>query len=75
MQSTRLKELLNLSAEARADLAMALWESLEDSEKAEELSLSQEQRDELNRRLEEYLADPDSAVPWEEVKRRLKGGA
>ena len=72
MKSTRLEELLNLPAEIRADLAMALWESLEDSQKAEELSLTQAERDELDRRLAEHMGDPDSSIPWEDVQRRLQ---
>ncbi|MBI3941200.1 MAG: addiction module protein [Acidobacteria bacterium] len=74
MSPTRLEDLLNLSAGTRADLAMALWESLDDTQKAEELTLTQAQREELERRLAEHEAAPETAVPWEEVRRRLKSG-
>jgi len=72
MGTTNLDELLNLPAEARADLAMALWESLDEVQKGEELALSIEQKEELEKRLAEHEADPTSAIPWEEVKKRLK---
>ena len=72
MGTTKLDELLNLPAEARADLAMALWESLDEAQKGEELALSIEQKEELEKRLAEHEADPTSAIPWEEVKKRLK---
>jgi putative addiction module component (TIGR02574 family) len=54
---------------------MALWESLSDEEREAELVLTSEQEAELDRRLAEHLANPDSAIPWEEVRRRLASGA
>jgi putative addiction module component (TIGR02574 family) len=74
MPTTLLKELLNLPAGARADLAMALWDSLDETQKAEELTLTQAQREEIERRLAEHEAHPESAIPWEEVRKRLKSG-
>jgi putative addiction module component (TIGR02574 family) len=63
--------LLKLSANERADLALALWESLADAEREAEFTLSAEQEAELDRRWAEHLRDPSSAVPWEEVRRKL----
>ena len=70
-----LTKLLELPATERVDLAMALWESLTPAEQAAEFGLTAEQRAELDRRLAEHLADPASAVPWEEVRRKLLRGA
>jgi putative addiction module component (TIGR02574 family) len=39
---------------------------------AEELPLTEEQRQLIDRRLEEHRLDPDSAIPWEEVKARIE---
>jgi putative addiction module component (TIGR02574 family) len=50
---------------------MALWESLTDEERAAELELNSEQRAELDRRWEEHLENPESAIPWEDVRRKL----
>ena len=74
MQNT-LSELLKLPPGERAERAMALWESLSDREREAELALTPDQEAELDRRLAEHLADPGSAIPWEEVRRRLLGGA
>lgn len=54
---------------------MALWESLTDTEREAELALTPEQQAELDRRLAEHVANPDSAIPWEEVRLKLAGGA
>lgn len=75
MMTNTLSELLKLPSRERAELAMALWESLSDSEREAELALTPEQAAELDRRLAEHLANPGSAIPWEEVRRKLLGGA
>lgn len=69
-----LSELLKLSASERAEIAMALWESLTDAEREAELALTPEQEAELDRRLAEHIANPGSAIPWDEVRRKLAGG-
>ena len=70
-----LMKLLTLPATERVDLAMALWEGLTPAEQEAEFELTPEQRAELDRRLAEHIADPASAVPWEEVRRKLLRGA
>jgi putative addiction module component (TIGR02574 family) len=67
MASRTLDDLLKLPPSERADLALALWESLSDADRAAEVALSPKQESELDRRLAEHTADPTSAVPWEEV--------
>ena len=52
---------------------MALWESLSDSEREAALDISEELRGELDRRWAEHVANPDSAVSWADVRRRLLG--
>lgn len=75
MLPNTLAELFKLPANERIEIAMALWESLTDAEREAELALSPEQEAELDRRLAEHIANPDSAIPWEEVRRKLVGGA
>jgi putative addiction module component (TIGR02574 family) len=71
MESSTLSQLLKLPADDRAELAMALWESLSDSERETELALTDAQAAEIDRRWAEHLANPGSAVPWSEVRRQL----
>ena len=74
MLPNTLAELLKLSPKERAEIAMALWESLTDTEREAELALTPEQEAELDRRLAEHIANPGSAIPWDEVRRKLAGG-
>ena len=73
MESSTLSQLLKLPADDRAELAIALWESLSDAEREAEFVLTDAQAAELDRRWAEHLANPESAVPWSEVRRKLLG--
>ena len=73
MTASPLSQLLNLPAAERAELAMALWESLAEDERTEELTLTDDQRAELDRRWEEHQEHPGTAIPWSEVRRKLLG--
>ena len=59
-----------LSVEQRLELIGELWDSILDSMEA--LSVPDWHREELDRRLAAADANPDAAIPWEEVKRRLR---
>ena len=74
MLPNTLAELLKLSASDRVEIVMALWESLSETERAGQLALTLEQEAELDRRLAEHIANPASAVLWDEVRRKLAGG-
>ena len=71
MPPPALSEILKLPANERAELAMALWESLTDAGRDAELALTAEQETELDRRWAEHVADPTSAIPWEDIRRKL----
>jgi putative addiction module component (TIGR02574 family) len=58
-----------LTVEQRLELIGELWDSIPDS--LEELPVPEWHRRELERRLAAADADPDAAIPWEEVKTRL----
>ena len=73
MESSALSQLLKLPAGDRAELAMALWESLSDVEREGELAITDEQGAELDRRWAEHMANSGSAVPWSEIRRKLLG--
>ena len=61
-----------LSVEERIALVEELWDSI-----AEDTPLTEPQRAELNRRLDEHKRDPGNVIPWEVIKAsitaRLKG--
>ncbi len=60
-------EIGNLSAAEKFELLDALWASLE----ADELSLTEMQRDELDYRMAQYDHNPTEVIPWEQVRADL----
>ncbi|HEY3458888.1 MAG TPA: addiction module protein [Bryobacteraceae bacterium] len=60
-------EIGNLSTAEKFELLDALWESLE----ADELSLTDVQRDELDNRLAQYECNQAEVIPWEQVRANL----
>ena len=70
MTKIKHSDILELSIPERLKLVQEIWESIR--EFPEEIPLTQEQKDELDRRLEEHRADPDSAIPWTVVREKLK---
>ncbi|HYC87930.1 MAG TPA: addiction module protein [Thermoanaerobaculia bacterium] len=64
-------QLLELPPAERLQLVEALWDSL--TEVPEAVPLSDDVREELDRRLAAYYADPSSARPWAEIKAELFG--
>ena len=73
MPSTSVSALLRLPASERAELAIALWDSLTDVEREATLALTPEQEVELDQRWAEHLENPASSVPWNEVHQKLQG--
>ena len=68
-----MSDLLKLSPSERIQLAEDLWDSV--AEIPESIELSAAQREELDRRLEAYHADPDAGSPWESIKASLRKSA
>ena len=64
--ATILAEAEALSVEERLQIAEALWDSV--AADAEQLPLTDAQRQELERRLADDLANPDDVVSWDEVE-------
>ena len=63
--------LEGLSVAERMLLVEQIWDSI--AAEQESLPLTQAQKDELDRRLAAYEADPTAGSTWEEVKARLQG--
>ena len=66
-----LSELLELPADQRLQLVEAIWDSL--VEVPEAVPITDEVREELDRRLAAYYDNPASARPWREIKDGLFG--
>jgi putative addiction module component (TIGR02574 family) len=66
-----LSELFKLSVEERLQLVEDLWDSIEADTRDKPFELSDEEKAELDRRLAEHEANPESALRWEDVRARL----
>jgi putative addiction module component (TIGR02574 family) len=62
-------EISQLSVAERIQLAEDLWDSILECQS--ELSLTEAQKQELDRRLELYQSNPTTGSTWEAVKQRL----
>ena len=74
MNKAVLDELMQLSPAERLDVAERLLESVDpnDPNIVDDLApLTDEQMQEIRRRIAEHERDPSSAIPWEEVRARL----
>jgi putative addiction module component (TIGR02574 family) len=72
MAADTLAELLKVPPGERAELAMALWASLDDASRGAELGLTPQQIAELDRRFADHQADPGTARSWDEVEKKLR---
>jgi putative addiction module component (TIGR02574 family) len=70
MGKIMLADLLNLSVSERILLVEDIWDSI--AELPEAVVLSEEQREELDRRLEAYHQNSKTGSPWDVVKAKVK---
>ncbi len=70
MKNALVAEILELPVAERMRLVEAIWDSI--SAAPESLPLTQWQREELDRRLADYEADPTSGSTLEEVFARIR---
>jgi putative addiction module component (TIGR02574 family) len=66
-----MSELLRLSVPERLQLVQDLWDSI--AADASAVSLTDAQREEIDRRLDAHRRDPDAAIPWPEARARILG--
>jgi putative addiction module component (TIGR02574 family) len=64
------KEILDLSVSERIQLAQDIWDSL--AKVPESLALTDEEKAEIDRRLNLYHKDPNAGSPWPVVRDRIK---
>jgi putative addiction module component (TIGR02574 family) len=73
MKSDLVAEILALPVAERVRMVEAIWDSI--AAVPDALPLTQWQKDELDRRLAEFEADPDSGATLEEVFARIRRAA
>lgn len=71
MSKVSLADVLELSVPERIQLVEDIWDTI--ATVPQPLPLTELQREELDRRLEEYQKHPEDGSPWEEVKSRILG--
>jgi len=69
MKAITVNDLLDLPVAERLRLVEDLWDSI--AEVPEAVDLSEEQRKELDERLERFHQNPEAGSPWEDVKDRI----
>jgi putative addiction module component (TIGR02574 family) len=67
-----ISDVLELSASERLQLVEEIWDSI--ASVPESVEITEAQRQELDRRLQAFRADPAAGDPWEVVKARITGG-
>jgi len=65
-------EITALSTAERILLAEELWNSILPEQ--DKIGITEDQKQELDRRLADYHASPESGASWEEVKNKIKRG-
>ena len=69
MKGIPVADLLELPVAERIRLVELLWDSI--AAVPEAISIPEEWKAELNRRLADFEADPEAGSPWEEVRSRI----
>jgi putative addiction module component (TIGR02574 family) len=70
MSTLAKTDIMNLSVAERIQLVEDIWDSI--AEVPEEVPLTDEQKAELDRRLDAYHLNPDEGAPWGMVRERIR---
>lgn len=68
--TTTLNQIIALSIQDRIRLVQAILDSI--AAEQDYLDLTDSQKQELDRRIDDYEANPDNVLTWEEVKASVK---
>ena len=69
MAKVSMTDIMEMTVSERILLAQDLWDSI--TAAPESIDLTEAQREELDRRLAGFDRDPDTGVPWAEVRASL----
>ena len=76
---TTLNEIATLSIDERLRIVQAIWDGIEADSPAETLhersypDLTEPQKREIDRRIDEHEMNPGNTLTWDEVKASIKG--
>jgi putative addiction module component (TIGR02574 family) len=70
MPRPELSDILDLSVAERIELVQDIWDSI--AEMPEDIVLTEEQKRELDLRSTDLKTNPNSGIPWEQVKASLR---
>ena len=72
IDSSLLKEINNLSVPEKILLVENIWDSIVISNT--KLSVTLEQKRELDKRESDFNENPDDGISWQEVRRKIESG-
>ncbi|HMQ68129.1 MAG TPA: addiction module protein [Ignavibacteria bacterium] len=72
MNISQINEILKLDIKDRINLVKIIWDSLADS--SEKFELTENQKIELDERLNDYNENPEQGISWDELVGKLKNG-
>lgn len=67
--NAQIAEILQLSVAERMQIVEDIWDSI--GKEPEELTLSEAEKTELDKRLENYQQNPNEGIEWETLKKNL----
>ena len=73
MSTLARADILSLSIAERVQLVEDIWDSV--AEAPESIPLTEDEKVELDRRLDAYHQNPSEGSPWGMVRERIKGRA
>lgn len=69
MSTPSINEIIQLSVSERIQLAEDIWDSI--AANPEAVAVTDNQRQELDKRLEDYKKNPEAGSSWDEVRKRI----
>lgn len=70
-EQSLLNQIQQLPVAEQVELLRDMWDSLVDS--GQPLGLSERQRHDLDRRLEQYRKTPEHVISWPEARKEIEG--
>lgn len=67
--NTKVADILELSVAEKIQIVEDIWDSI--SQNPEELPVSEAEKQELDKRLENYKQNPNEGIEWETLKKHL----